>query len=858
MEAYSEQFYQNQREGSRRSAKEIVPLVLQIIQPRSVIDLGCGVGTWLSVFREHGVHDIFGVDGEWINKELLEIPAERFVTHDLRNRFRWIRQFDLVLCLEVAEHLPPDYAEILVDSITELGPVVLFSAAIPFQGGSHHLNEQWPDYWVNCFQQKKFLAIDTLRQKVWQNENVEWWYAQNMLIFVSQVYLEDHLSLKREYENATPQLALVHPKLLMQEHRMYQHDKSKLQAQLISHERELEALQPTLAAREVEIIELQKLLEEQSALARHTAEQLVERDSTILKLQTALQDQEAIRRELQDLRTVIFNKMKELDNVREMLLDMGEQLQRRDDELLAALYDVQSTQAFLQAGSDDDTKQKSYRQMIRGIQELVRLTLPRDSTIIVVSKGDDQLLNLYGRRAWHFPQTNYGKYAGFYPSSSLAAVAQLEALRAKGAEYLLFPSTALWWLDHYVDFKQHLEHRYRKAVNQEGTCIIFALREPPVSSQATAWNEFERLITEYQSRFDRDPAILDWNTGLNLAAIYPQHTIFSPPSTDLLLPYLDQSIDIVAVANPNPTSRAEANRVARDVLVNFTRAQPNGAEPELTISVDWKTESVIGEIPSISIILPTTNFEYERLSLSSLRETVPDNIKYEIIVIERPSVEQAPTVENNWSRFGEHLKVLHTERSSGLFVDYNEAAKTATRDILIFLKRDTVLLPGWLHPLLRTFRDYPDAGAVGAKIMSPDGSLQEAGGAVFADGSLTSFGNGDYAVNAPRYNYVREVDYCSVSLFAARRQLFLEVQGFDSEMFDYAEADFGVKLRQQGFRVYYQPDCCAVELQHGTDYYRVSRLNHDVSRLRFVRQWAHVLKGQPSPLNNLTLRLGTN
>src|SRR5947199_5742614 len=154
MNTYTEQFYRDQSECSRRSAREIVPVILQLLQPKSVIDVGCGVGTWLSIFKEHGVDDIFGIDGDWINKKQLEIPEERFSAFDLKNVFRMNRRFDLVVCLELAEHLVTDNAEILVDSLTRLGPVVLFSAAVPFQGGTHHLNEQWPDYWVRYFQEK--------------------------------------------------------------------------------------------------------------------------------------------------------------------------------------------------------------------------------------------------------------------------------------------------------------------------------------------------------------------------------------------------------------------------------------------------------------------------------------------------------------------------------------------------------------------------------------------------------------------------------------------------------------------------------------------------------------------------------
>jgi GT2 family glycosyltransferase len=119
---------------------------------------------------------------------------------------------------------------------------------------------------------------------------------------------------------------------------------------------------------------------------------------------------------------------------------------------------------------------QQYQRLAERIREVVRTVLPTDATVIVVSKGDHELLTLAGRPAWHFPQTQDGAYAGYYPADSAEAVRHLEALRAKGGDYLLVPSTMLWWLKHYGEFKQHLELHYRLVVYQEDTCAIFALR----------------------------------------------------------------------------------------------------------------------------------------------------------------------------------------------------------------------------------------------------------------------------------------------------------------------------------------------------------------------------------------------
>jgi hypothetical protein len=187
------------------------------IHPQSVVDVGCGDGTWLSVFRQHGVRDILGIDGECVTGEILEIPEEEFLPHDLRFPLSMDRQFHLVVSLEVAEHLPGDCAETFVDSLTRLGPAILFSAAVPFQGGTDHVNEQWPDYWVRHFERNGFIALDPIRKHVWQHADVECWYIQNILLFVKRDYLENQPDLQAEWKDTrSSQLSLVHPRMFLE------------------------------------------------------------------------------------------------------------------------------------------------------------------------------------------------------------------------------------------------------------------------------------------------------------------------------------------------------------------------------------------------------------------------------------------------------------------------------------------------------------------------------------------------------------------------------------------------------------------------------------------------------------------
>lgn len=212
MEAYTDDFYRSCQGFSQQSAREVVPIVLQFIQPQRIVDVGCGTGAWLSVFREHGIEDILGIDGDYVNRDMLQIPAGKFMAFDLAQPLPIQEPFDLVVSLEVAEHLPPEAAETFVTSLTGLGSVILFSAAIPYQGGVNHVNEQWPEYWAALFQAKGYVPIDCIRNKIWQNPTIDWWYAQNTLIFAQQNCLDNYPLLKQVFEsiNVAP-LAMVHP-----------------------------------------------------------------------------------------------------------------------------------------------------------------------------------------------------------------------------------------------------------------------------------------------------------------------------------------------------------------------------------------------------------------------------------------------------------------------------------------------------------------------------------------------------------------------------------------------------------------------------------------------------------------------
>ena len=213
---YDEKFYSSQSEPSSRSASAVVPILLDLIRPKSVVDIGCGVGTWLRAFRENGVADILGIDGEYVDRKRLHIPEDSFLSMDLSSPNSQVisRRFDLVLCLEVAEHIPESSASKLIDFITALAPVVFFSAAVPGQGGASHMNEQWPDYWSRHFTDRGYQILDVIRPKIWNIAQVEPWYCQNSFIYVQESQLDYYPELLTiaSCSVALP-LRLIHPEL---------------------------------------------------------------------------------------------------------------------------------------------------------------------------------------------------------------------------------------------------------------------------------------------------------------------------------------------------------------------------------------------------------------------------------------------------------------------------------------------------------------------------------------------------------------------------------------------------------------------------------------------------------------------
>ena len=182
---YGAEFYDYINPGSRLSAKVVLPLVRSAVRAETVLDVGAGQGAWAAEWLAQGATQVMAVDGHYAGAAQLLVPESCFVAHDLSTPLELGRRFDLVQSLEVAEHIPQEHAECFVDTLVGHGDVVLFSAAVPHQGGEHHVNEQPPEYWRGKFVARGYAPFDWLRPQLRQRAEVAPWYRFNTVFYAN-------------------------------------------------------------------------------------------------------------------------------------------------------------------------------------------------------------------------------------------------------------------------------------------------------------------------------------------------------------------------------------------------------------------------------------------------------------------------------------------------------------------------------------------------------------------------------------------------------------------------------------------------------------------------------------------------
>ena len=173
MSIYTPEFFVGRGETVNASAAVVAPIVKKLLAPMSLLDVGCGQGEWMKAFS---LPTMVGVD-------IAAPEGEQFIQHDLTVPLDLGRTFDLVLCLEVGEHLPEESAETLVATIVWHSDQILFSAAVPWQEGKGHVNCQPHEYWHEIFVDYGFVTYDAIRPQIAGDSRVSWWYAQNIFLY---------------------------------------------------------------------------------------------------------------------------------------------------------------------------------------------------------------------------------------------------------------------------------------------------------------------------------------------------------------------------------------------------------------------------------------------------------------------------------------------------------------------------------------------------------------------------------------------------------------------------------------------------------------------------------------------------
>ena len=182
---YSKNYYERRSNLSFTSAEKTLHHLKKFYDFSSVVDFGCGTGTWLKVCQKIGCKDILGLD-DYAEEILLEIPKENFLRKNIGEPVELQKKYDLAISLEAAEHIDEDFSENIVKNLVFASDIILFSAALPGQGGTHHVNEQPPNFWAEKFNKHKFVQYDFLRSLIWEENKVAWWYKQNIFLYINK------------------------------------------------------------------------------------------------------------------------------------------------------------------------------------------------------------------------------------------------------------------------------------------------------------------------------------------------------------------------------------------------------------------------------------------------------------------------------------------------------------------------------------------------------------------------------------------------------------------------------------------------------------------------------------------------
>jgi hypothetical protein len=495
--------------------------------------------------------------------------------------------------------------------------------------------------------------------------------------------------------------------------------------------------------RHIEWLESQMVvLEETRSALRMAREQARKRDDQVELLERQVQALDADRENLGE-------RLAAID-----LAPTEASLATLEGRLESLELTVQDAVSRLDARSSADVA------MVSACREVVRSHVPRDAPVLVVGKNDPALANLHGRSTGNFPQDRYGRYPGFALANGEAAIAHLEALRAKGNRFLLVPSSSRWWLDTYPAFGEHVLNRYPVIASDSrfGLLADLTVRRAPADGWPLA-------ISESIGRLARvtggSLTVLDW-TDLEMASQLPNHNVFSAPDSDGQLPYLDGTIDVVLITNRERIS--EARRVGTVAIV--TLRHRDGGHPE------------VASVESVEIHDPT---------------------------LEAPMA-VVPTRESpNQQWLARLTESLGEEPASALMT--GPQADTGEAEVVALVDEGVLPLPGCFLAARKVLRSAKGAGGIAVKLLTAEGALEAAGVAVFEDGSHAGIAEGSFDTAAPWHEYVRETCWGpGLMLFKASVLGDISRDAPDGDL----HAVWSARLWAKGSRILYQPAAAAV------------------------------------------------
>jgi GT2 family glycosyltransferase/glycosyltransferase involved in cell wall biosynthesis len=286
---------------------------------------------------------------------------------------------------------------------------------------------------------------------------------------------------------------------------------------------------------------------------------------------------------------------------------------------------------------------------------------------------------------------------------------------------------------------------------------------------------------------------------------------------------------------PSPPAVVELENAAKPAFAVATRP------PLPTAPIAFAQHDEV----EVSIIIPVCNqVDFTRACLAAVQQH-SDGVPYEVIVVDDASTDATSEIISRIPG----ITCLQAEANAGFIASCNRGAKAARGKYLLFLNNDTIVTAGWLTALHETFEFEPEAGLVGSKLIYPDGRLQEAGGIIWRDGS--GWNRGKFQdPSEPKYNYMREVDYCSAASVMISKVLFDRLGGFDPKYAPayYEDTDLAFKVKQSGRKVLYQPLSVVVHYEGatgGTDTSSGTKKYQDINRATFTTAWMTVLADKP-------------